>query len=229
MHTYIPKDKNRKPIEGADRVNWKIDTRAERTQIQALNYPEMVKSWDYIMGTLHADVSMSDGVGSYNWGFDSRAINITNRTLNHSAILPTWDFKPFCIQDMYVRKIINNNYFKFISELDETERENYMSKSNKNLGYSAEVMARYINQHTDYVESHTSLDDANIEFELTRLFCDRHFSEFVTDFLGNPLPVSWREVAEQKSSAEKMRIRRNDPKQLGKGIKQSEEQKDFFK
>jgi hypothetical protein len=35
-------------------------------------------------------------------------------------------------------------------------------------------------------------------------------------------------IKKRLSSAEKMRIRRNDPKQQGQGIPQSEEQKDFF-
>ena len=176
-HTFVNK-------ETGIRQFWKIDSRAEQTQRHAFNEPTMVKSWDYIMGSLHADISMVDCVGSYNWAFDSKAIDITNRNLNHSAILPTWEFNSFCLQDMYVRKIVNQTYFRFIDSLDENERENYLSKSGKNLGYSAEVMARYINKHTDYVESHTALDDSRVEFELARLLIEKHFTEFKKDFLN---------------------------------------------
>jgi hypothetical protein len=186
---------------------WKLDSRADRTQIYAFNNPDMVKSWDFIMGELSADVSWCDSVGSYNWGFDSRAIDTTNLKLNHSKILPTWEFQPFCLQDMYVRKIINKNYFSFIDSLDEYERENYMSKSGKNLGYSAEVMARYMNEYSDYVESHTALDDSRIEFQLARMFVARHYGDFKSEFLNNVQGVSWTEVRKRLSSAEKMRNR----------------------
>ena len=90
-HTFVNK-------ETGIRQFWKIDSRAEQTQRHAFNEPTMVKSWDFIMGVLHADVSMVDCVGSYNWAFDSRAIDTTNRNLNHSGILPTWEFNSFCLQ-----------------------------------------------------------------------------------------------------------------------------------
>jgi len=121
-HSYVDK-------ETGNRKFWKIDSRAEKTQRHAFDEPNMVKSWDFIMGVLHADISMVDCVGSYNWAFDSRAIDITNRNLNHSAILPTWDFNEFCLQDMYVRKIVNQTYFKYIDSLDENERDNYLSRA----------------------------------------------------------------------------------------------------
>lgn len=199
-HTYIDKITD-------ERKFWKIDSRADRTQIHAHNTPSMVKSWDYICGVLSTDISMVDSVGSYNWGFDSRAIDTTNRKLNHCAILPTWEFNKFCLQDMYVRKIVNRDYFRFIDSLDAYERKNFLSKSGKNLGYSAEVMARYINKHTDYIESHTALDDSRVEFELARLFVGKHFTEFKNDFLNNVKSVSWTLVRDRISSAEKMRIR----------------------
>ena len=206
-HTYIDKDTG-------NRNYWKRDTRAIETQKHAHDIPSMVKSWNFIMGVLSADISMVDAVGSYNWNFDSKAIDNTNRKLNHEGIISSWDFKAFCLQDMYVNKIINANYFKFINSLDEDERKNYLSKSGKNLGYSAEVMARYINEHTDYIESHTALDDSKVEFELARIFCNRHFTEFKNKFLGNPKSVSWTLVKKELSSAEKMR-RREESENVG--------------
>jgi hypothetical protein len=194
-------------LENGIRKYWYRDTRAIETQRHSHDMPSMVKSWDYICGVLSTDISMVDGVGSYNWGFDSKAIDNTNRNLNHEGITSSWDFKPFCLQDMYVNKIINANYFKFINSLDADEIKNYLSKSGKNLGYSAEVMARYVNEYTDYIESHTALDDSKIEFELARIFCNRHFAEFKKDFLGNPKGVSWKSVKDKLSSAEKMRRR----------------------
>ena len=84
---------------------------------------------------------------------------------------------------MYVSKIINKDYFTYIDSLDEWERENFKSKSGKNLGYSAEIMARYVSRFTEYLEEHSSLMDSRIEFNLVRLFCDKHFPDFKGQFL----------------------------------------------
>ena len=199
-HSYMDK-------KSGIRKFWKLDSRAERTQVEAFENPSMVKSWDFVMGVLCADVSMVDSVGSYNWGFDSRAIDTTNLKLNHAKILPTWEMSVFCLLDMYVRKIINKTYFAFIDSLDEIELENYKSKSGKNLGYSAEIMARYMNEFSEYKEAHTALDDSRIEFQLARDFVSRYFTEFKNDFLNNVQGVSWTEVRNRTSSAEKMRKR----------------------
>ena len=90
------------------------------------------------------------------------------------GLLNLFGLTPF-LYSRYVCPKVITKLFHFIDSLDEWEKSNYLSKSGKNLGYSAEVMARYVNKHTDYVESHTALDDSKVEFELTRIFCNRYF------------------------------------------------------
>ena len=199
-HSYIDK------ITGI-RERWKMDSRGNKVQIRAFANPSLVKSWDYIMQKLAFDISMSDGIGSYNWTFDSSAIDTTNRFLTHSGIVNTFDTPKFCLLDCYVNKIINQTYFGFIDNLDSVDVKNYLSKSGKNLGYSAEVMARYMMEHHNYVEAHTALEDATVEFELLEYFVDKHYKSFIDDFLGKPKSVAWGSIRERHSSAKKMRKR----------------------
>ena len=200
-HTYVDKKTGR-------RRYWKEDSRADDVMTFALDNQDLILSWNEIQEELKFDISLVEGVGSYNWSFDRGAIEDTSLKLTHQTFLSHLDFKPFCIQDMYVNKVINKNYFDYIdNELSESDKELFKSKTGKNLGYSAEIMARYIHKFLGYIEAHTSLEDATIETELTRLFCDRFFKIFIDEFLGNPKNVSWTVVRKRMSSAEKMRKR----------------------
>ena len=200
-HTYVDKKTGR-------RKYWKEDLRADDVMTFALDNQDLILSWNEIQEELKFDISLVEGVGSYNWTFDRGAIEDTSLKLNHQTFLSHLDFKAFCIQDMYVNRVINKNYFDYIdNELSEDEKELFKSKTGKNLGYSAEIMARYIHKFLGYIEAHTSLEDATIETELTRLFCDRFFKIFIDEFLGNPKNVSWTVVRNRISSAEKMRKR----------------------
>lgn len=192
------------------RKDWKADSRGDETVDLALSPPKGVKvvSWNEMLEELEFSISRARAVGSYNWAFDRGAIENTSLKLNHKPFLQGIKFKPFCIQDMFVNKIINRDYFSYIdNDIPEYEKDLYKSKSGKNLGYSAEIMARYISRNSNYVESHTALDDSRVEFTLCRYFCDRHFTEFKNNFLGNPKSVSWTKVRDRLSSAKKMKAR----------------------
>ena len=199
-HSYV--DKN----DGI-RKFWKLDSRKNDVDIRAFSNPMIIKSWAEIMKDLAFDISISQGFGSYNWTFDSSAIDITNRFLTHSGIVNTFDIPKFCLLDCYANKIINQTYFSFIDGLNDDDVKNYFSKSGKNLGYSAEVMARYMMEHHDYVEAHTALEDATVEFELLEYFVSKHYRSFIDDFLGKPKSVAWKSIRERHSSAQKMRKR----------------------
>ena len=199
-HSYV--DKN-----SGNRKFWKLDSRINDVQTKALSNPVIIKSWDEIMKDFAFDISISQGIGSYNWTFDSSAIDTTNRFLTHSGIINTFDTPKFCLLDCYANKIINQTYFGFIDGLNKDDVENYFSKSGKNLGYSAEVMARYMMEHHHYVEAHTALEDATVEFELLEYFVSKHYRSFMDDFLGKPKSVAWKAIRERHSSAQKMRKR----------------------
>ena len=196
QHSYVDKiTKTRK--------FWKLDDRANEVSQRAFDNPKLVKSWDYIIKRLKFDASQCHGIGSYNWSFDSSAIDVTNRKINHTGVIKTFDTPPFCLLDCYANLIINKDYFKFIDSLNSTEVENYLSKSGKNLGYSAEIMARYMMQHHDYVEAHTALEDATVEFELAEYFVTKHYKVFKKEYLGNPRFISWQKIKNRLTAKEK--------------------------
>ena len=206
-HSFIDKDKKSRTF--GKRLFWKMDSRGDAVHRHILAHPHKIKSWNEIMEILKLDCSMVDAIGSYNWGFASSAIDDTNRTLNHQAIVDTLDSKKFfCLLDCYVNKVINRNYFIFIDGLDEGEIQNYLSKSGKNLGYSAEIMARYMMQHHNYIESHLALEDARVEFELLEHFLSRYNKDFITEFLGNPKFVSWTKIRDRHTATKKIEARK---------------------
>ena len=199
-HTFLDK-------ETGERKDWKIDSRADSVMKRAIENPALVKPLAEIYEILQMQISVSDAIGSYNWNYDSRSLDIGYRALNHTDFLANTKHTPFCLLDCYANKIVNRDYFKFIDELPKWELEQYKSKSGKNLGYSAEIMARYINRDHFYIEEHTALNDAKIEMALLKHFIAKEKKSFFDDFLGNPKFVSWTKIRDRLSSAEKMRQR----------------------
>ena len=199
-HTFTDK-------ETGERKDWKIDSRADSVMKRAIENPNLVKPLAEIYEILQMQISVSDAIGSYNWNYDSRSLDIGYRALNHTDFLSNIKHLPFCLLDCYANKIINRDYFKFINELPKWELEQYKSKSGKNLGYSAEIMARYVNRDHFYIEEHTALNDAKIEMALLKHFIAKEKKSFFDDFLGNPKFVSWTKIRDKLSSAEKMRQR----------------------
>ena len=109
--------------------------------------------------------------------------------------------------DCFANKEINLNYFKMIDDLDEIDKLQFMSKSGKNYGYSAQCMARWIFEAEQYEEQHTALEDSKMEFELARHFARKHKRDFENTFLGNPKSVSWQLLRKKLSAKAKMETR----------------------
>ena len=205
-HTFTDK-------ETGERRDWKIDSRADSVMKRAMDNPSLVKPLAEIYEILQMQISVSDAIGSYNWSYDSKALDIGYRALNHTDFLSNIKHTPFCLLDCFANKIVNKDYFKFIDELPKHEKEQYKSKSGKNLGYSAEVMARYVNRDHFYIEEHTALNDAKIEMALLKHFISKQKKSFFDDFLGKPKYVSWTTIRDRVSSAEKMRKREKKTRQ----------------
>ena len=199
-HTYQDK-------QTGQRIDWKIDSRADSVMKRAIENPQLVKPLAEIYEILQMQISVSDAIGSYNWSYDSKSLDIGYRTLNHTDFLSAIPHTPFCLLDCYANKVVNKDYFSFIDELAEHEKQQYKSKSGKNLGYSAEIMARYVNRDHFYIEEHTALNDAKIEMALLKHFIAKYKKSFFDDFLGKPKFVSWTKIRDRLSSAEKMRQR----------------------
>lgn len=101
-------------------------------------------------------------VGAYNMGFDNRATKNDIRYISSSLIKWFFPFKTefFCIWNMACTSILNTeDYIRFAIE------NGFVSPHN-NIQTSAEVAYRYLTNQTDFVESHTGLEDVKIEIEI---------------------------------------------------------------
>lgn len=94
-----------------------------------------------------------------------------------------------------------------IDRLDEEDKKFFMSKSGQNLGYSAEIMARYISQDKGYIEVHKALEDSLIEYELALFFFQHWKYDYFEKYHGRISPVHWSSIKKRLSSAEKERQR----------------------
>lgn len=98
-------------------------------------------------------------VGAYNMGFDKRALNNLIRYVSKSFLRWWFPFgvQFFCIWNMACSVILNRTtYIKFAEK-------NGLVSANDNILTSAECAYKYITDSIDFVESHTGLEDVEIE------------------------------------------------------------------
>ena len=98
-------------------------------------------------------------VGAYNMAFDKRALNNLIRYISKSWMRWWFPFgvEFFCIWSMACDVILNRTtYIKFATE------NGFVSDSD-NILTNAECAFRYITNSLDFVESHTGLEDVEIE------------------------------------------------------------------
>ena len=161
---------------------------------------EVVLPWARILDQLNKDLAMSDCIGAYNFPFDLRAIQTTTKRFHHHAYNNIYKIPHFCLMQMSANEIAGGKngkwYFKKIDSLTEEEKILFKSKSGKNLGYSAEIMARYISEDLGYIEMHTAEEDSKIEYEIMQYYFDdkARDDKFFSDYLGNVKSVSWTKI-----------------------------------
>lgn len=101
-------------------------------------------------------------VGAYNMGFDKRALNNLIRYTTKSFCRWFFPFgtKYFCIWSMACQTLLNTtSYIKF------AERNNLVSDAD-NILTNAESCYKFITDSIDFAESHTGLEDVEIEIEI---------------------------------------------------------------
>jgi hypothetical protein len=101
-------------------------------------------------------------VGAYNMGFDNRATKNDVRYISGSLVKWFFPYETnfFCIWNMACTSILNTeSYINFALE------NGFVSEKN-NIQTSAEIAYRYLTSNTDFVESHTGLEDVKIEIEI---------------------------------------------------------------
>ena len=101
-------------------------------------------------------------VGAYNMGFDQRALNNTIRYCTKSKLRWFFPFgtEYFCIWHMACQVIMNSvKYIKFATQ-------NGLESEKGNLQTSAEACYRFLTNSIDFIESHTGLEDVEIEVQI---------------------------------------------------------------
>lgn len=186
------------------RINYSSDTRYKNYMKEAYRLAclsgealgEVVMPWTKILDQLNKDLSLADCIGAYNFPFDLRAMQTTTKRFHHHAYNNIYNVPHFCLMQMSANEIADRWYFKRIDSLTEDEKILFKSKSGKNLGYSAEIMARYISEDLGYIELHTAEEDSKIEYEIMQFyFMDKTRDEkFYSDYLGNVKSVSWTKL-----------------------------------
>lgn len=186
------------------RVNYSDDERyikymEEAGKLNALrngSFERVVMPWGQILNQLNKDLSGADCIGAYNFPFDLRAIQTTTKRFHHHAYNNIYNVPHFCLMQMSANEIADRWYFKKIDSLTEEEQILFKSKSGKNLGYSAEIMARYISEDLGYIELHTAEEDSKIEYEIMQYYfkSQERDKKFYSDYLGNVKSVSWTKL-----------------------------------
>lgn len=117
-----------------------------------------------IRKTLHKDMKEYGvkKVGAYNMGFDKRALNNITRYATKSWCRWFFPFgtEYFCIWNMACQVILNSSsYVKYALKYNlVSEKDNILT--------SAECCYRFLKKNIDFLESHTGLEDVEIEIEI---------------------------------------------------------------
>jgi hypothetical protein len=117
-----------------------------------------------IRKTLHKDMKdfKVKKVGAYNMGFDKRALNNITRYATKSWCRWFFPFgtEYFCIWNMACQVILNSSsYVKYALKYG-------LVSEKDNLLTSAECCYRFLKKNIDFLESHTGLEDVEIEIEI---------------------------------------------------------------
>lgn len=132
-------------------------------------------------------------VGAYNMGFDKRALNNLIRYVSKSWLRWWFPFgtRFFCIWNMACNAILNRTtYIKFAEE-------NGFISDKDNLLTSAECAYRYITKSIDFIESHTGLEDVEIEVAIMAE-CYKQHKALKTEINS----ACWREVQRKRKEVE---------------------------
>jgi len=194
--------------------NFATNTAMKRALSDAILNPSKVKSWKDIIAEFNEKIN-SMGVEyltSYNFNFDIGVgdkvgtIRRTHQQLTDKTFYLPRGVEHFCLMDIAGHKMADRNFNAWIKTLDK-EDLNQMTTEKGNLSYSAECMLRYLSKDLYYVEQHTALRDALMEFRLAMHCWKKYQSSIKKDFVNNVRGVSWQTFNNGLSSTAKMKIR----------------------
>ena len=101
-------------------------------------------------------------VAAYNSRFDVKALNFTNKWIDNKSYFFPYGQEVWCIMKMATDTICKQKMYDVFCK-DNGYLTNHKTPQNRR---TAEVVYRYINNDTDFIESHTALEDVMIEVEI---------------------------------------------------------------
>ena len=117
-----------------------------------------LNSWSDIVAQLLADVEKYNvkTICAYNAKFDCRAIKETNSFLGFPPVFKS-PIRILCLWEAACETLMNNRNFKKVA------RDLGWVTAKGNIRTSAEMAYRYVSKDYDFIESHTAIEDAEIE------------------------------------------------------------------
>ena len=175
-------------VNNAMRMAWK----------DAIRNPHKVRKWKHIIEEFN-DLIVSmviDYITSYNFNFDIGTgdrvgtIRKTHQQLTDKTFYLPRNVEWFCLMDIVATCMANNRFKSWIKTLDEDELGKKTTEKG-NLSYSAETMLRYLSKDLYYVEQHTALRDARLEFRLL-MECWKNWDLQIKKYFVNSFLRVWQ-------------------------------------
>ena len=195
--------------------DYKVNKAMRNAWKDAIRNPYKVKKWKHIIEEFNDNINSMgiEYITSYNFNFDIGTgdkvgtIRKTHQQLTDKTFYLPRNVEVFCLMDIVATCMANNRFNSWIKTLDENEL-GQMTTEKGNLSYSAETMLRYLSKDLYYVEQHTALRDARMEFRLL-MECWRKWDLHIRkDFVNNIKSVNWRTHNKGLSMKQKLENRR---------------------
>ena len=195
-------------------VDYKVNPAMRRAWSDAVRNPHKVKKWKHIIEEFNENINSMgiEYLTSYNFNFDIGTgdrvgtIRKTHQQLTDKIFYLPRNVEWFCLMDIVATCMANRNFKSWINNLDEDELQQ-MTTEKGNLSYSAETMLRYLSKDLYYVEQHTALRDARMEFRLLMECWKKWDSQIRKYFVNNIKPVSWQQFNKGLSMKQKLENR----------------------
>jgi len=195
-------------------IDYKVNPAMRNAWKDAINNPHKVKKWKHIIEEFNDNINSMgiDYITSYNFNFDIGhgdrvgTIRKTHQQLTDKIFYLPRGVEWFCLMDIVATCMANKNFKVWIDSLDSDELQQ-MTTEKGNLSYSAETMLRYLSKDLYYVEQHTALRDARMEFRLLMECWKKWDSQIRKYFVNNIKAVSWQQFNKGLSMKQKLENR----------------------
>ena len=194
--------------------SYKVNPAMRKAWKDAVRNPHKVKKWKHIIEEFNENINSMgiEYITSYNFNFDIGqgdkvgTIRKTHQQLTDKTFYLPRGVEWFCLMDIVATCMANRNFKLWINSLDENELQQ-MTTEKGNLSYSAETMLRYLSKDLYYVEQHTALRDARMEFRLLMECWKNWDSQIRKYFVNNIKSVSWQQFNKGLSMKQKLENR----------------------